>query len=102
MKRFLLIDPDPTAAQTLGLECLARGVGVVIAENVCQGVRALLNDTVSLIVVDAGSIRLTPREQLTLFDRVAPDVPVVAMAASVVPLETRVALELAGFRVLAR
>jgi hypothetical protein len=41
-------------------------------------------------------------EHATLFDRVAPGIPVVVTVRSTTPLETRVALELAGFRVLPR
>ncbi|MBI2216074.1 MAG: hypothetical protein HYU51_02155 [Candidatus Rokubacteria bacterium] len=86
----------------LGLGCLERGIGVRMAENVCEGVRALVDESVTLIVVDAGLLRLTPWEHAAVFERVAPGVPVTVAVASDVPLESRVALELAGFRVLAR
>jgi DNA-binding response OmpR family regulator len=100
--KFLAIDQDRTAMQRLGLACLERGAGVVIAENVCDGVRALLREVVSLIVVDAAVLRLTPREHAMLFERVAPDVPVAVVVRPDTPLESRVAFELAGFRVLTR
>ena len=59
--------------QRVGLECLEREVGVVMAENLCEGVRTLCcRLPVSLIVVDAALLRLTPREHATLFERVAP------------------------------
>jgi hypothetical protein len=102
MNRLLLIDQDRRAAQKLGLECLEVGVGVVLAENVCQGVRALLHDVVSLIVIDAAAVRFTPREQAMLFERVAPGVPVVVAVRPDASLESRVAFELAGFRVSPR
>ena len=99
MIRILLIGQDHATAQGLGLQCLERGVAVVIADNVCEGVRALATTPVSLIVVDAGRFRLGVREQATLFDRVAPGVPVSVTVRADAPLETRVALELAGFHV---
>ncbi len=102
MDQFLVIDQDREAVQRLGLACLDRGVGVALAENVCAGVRVLLERSVSLIVVDAGLLRLGPHEHATLFDRVAPGTPVVAVVRPSTPLESRVALELAGFTVLTR
>ena len=100
--KFLVIDQDRGAMQRLGLACLERGAGVLIAENVSEGVRALLREIVSLIVVDAALLRLTPREHLMLFERVAPGVPVVLVVRPDSPLDSRVSLELAGFRVLTR
>jgi hypothetical protein len=47
-------------------------------------------------------LRLTTREHAVLFERVAPGVPLVVTVAAEAPLETRVALELAGFRVVTR
>ena len=102
MSQILLIDPDRAAAQKLGLACLERGAGVVMAENLCEGVRTLLSEIVSLIAVDVARLRLTLREHTTLFDRVAPGVPVVIVSRPDTPLESRVALELAGFRGLVK
>ncbi len=100
MNRFLVIDQDHATTQRLGLRCLAEDTAVIIAENVCEGVRRLATTPVSLIVVDVGRLRLGAREHATLFDRVAPGVPVVVTVRPDVPLETRVALELAGLHVL--
>jgi hypothetical protein len=100
MIRVLLIGQDHATAQGLGLQCLERGVAVVIAENVCEGVRVLATTPVSLIVVDVGRFRLGVSEQAALFDRVAPGVPVSVTVGEEVPLETRVALEIAGFHVV--
>lgn len=86
----------------LGLACLERGVGVALAETVCEGVRVLLAESVSLVVVDAALLRLSAHEASTLFARVAPDVPVTVVVRADTPLETRVAFELAGFGVLVR
>ena len=102
MNRVLVIDQDRATRELLGLACLGHDVGVALAENLCEGVRLLLSVPVSLIVVDAAALRLTVREHVTLFERVAPDVPVVVTVSPETPLENRVALELAGFRVLTK
>jgi len=73
-----------------------------MAENLCEGVRALLNDSFSLIVVDAAQLRLTAREHATLFERVAPGVPVVVVVRPEAALDFRVGLEIAGFHVVTR
>ena len=100
MNRVLVIDQDRAATQTLGLACLARDLGIAIADNLCEGVRLLLSTPVDLIVVDAAEMRLTAREMSTLFDRVAPGVPVVIATKSPAALDHRVTLELAGFPVI--
>lgn len=102
MGRLLVIDHDRLTAQRLGLACLDRAVGVAIADKVCDGVRALLAMPVSLIVVDAAALRLTPREHATLFHRVAPGVPVVVSAGPQTPLDFWAACEEVGFRVRPR
>ena len=102
MNRVLMIDQDRATRERLGLDCLGRNVGIALAENLCEGVRILLSLPVSLIVVDAAALRFTTREHADLFERVAPGVPVVVTVAAEAALETRVALELAGFRVVTR
>jgi len=102
MDRVLMIDQDRAAMQRLGLACLEVGIDVAMAETLCEGVRALVSAAVSLIVVDAAQLRLTPREHAMLFERVAPGVPVVVLVRADAPLEARVAYELSGFRVLSR
>lgn len=102
MNRVLVIDQDRATREQLGLACLGHNVGVALAENLCEGVRVLLSLPVSLIVVDLGALRLTLREHATLFERVAPGVPVLVTVQAELALESRVALELAGFRVLTR
>jgi DNA-binding response OmpR family regulator len=102
MNRVLVIDQDRATREQLGLACLGRNVGVALAENLCEGVRVLLSLPVCLVVVDLAALRLTVREQATLFERVAPGVPVVVTVPAELPLESRVALELAGFGVLTR
>ena len=103
MNRVLVIDQDSTTTtRTLGLACLQRGIGVAFADNVCEGVRVLLETVVDLVLVDVAALRLTPREMATLFERVAPGVPFAVAVRPETPLDTRVALELAGFRVLTK
>jgi len=102
MNLLLVIDQDRAAMQTLGLACLDRGIGAAMAETLCEGVRVLLSRTASLIVADAALLHLSPSEHATLFERVAPGVPVIVLANPDTPLETRVAFELQGFQVLTR
>ena len=100
MTRILLIGQEHATAERLGLQCLERGIGVVIAENVCEGVRALATSPVSLIVADCSRLRLDLHDQASLFDRVAPGVRVAVTVPADAPIEARVALELAGFQVV--
>jgi len=102
MNRVLVIDQDRTATQRLGLACLERDLGVAIAENLCEGVRVLLGTPVDLIVVDSAEVRLTGRELATLFERVAPGVPVVVAMRAPAALDQRVTFELAGFLVITK
>lgn len=102
MNRVLVIDQDRAATQKLGLACLEQGIGVAMADNVCEGVRALLAETISLVLVDGLALRFSPRECATLFERVAPGVPVVVVVRPEMDLARTVALELAGFRVMTK
>jgi DNA-binding response OmpR family regulator len=102
MTRVMVIEQDSPTTHALGLACLERGIGVAFADNVCEGVRVLLEAEVHLVLVDGASLRLTPRELATLFERVAPGVPVVVAVRPEASLDSRVALELAGFRVLTK
>jgi DNA-binding NtrC family response regulator len=102
MSRFLMIDRDRTMMQDVGLACFEQGIGVVLAENVCEAVRALSTTSVSLIVVDASLLRLTPAEHAAMFTRVAPSVNVVVVVSPEATLESRVAYEAVGFRALTR
>jgi DNA-binding response OmpR family regulator len=102
MDVLLVIDQDRNAMQTLGLACLERDVGVAMAETLCEGVRVLLSRSASLVVVDVALLRMTPPEIATLFERVAPGVPVIVVVHSDTPLETRVGFELLGFQILTR
>ena len=102
MNRILVIDQDRPAMEKLGLACLEQGIGVALADNVCEGVRVLLSDAISMVIVNAADLRFGPRESATLFDRVAPGVPVVVMVRPQLELSRVVALELAGFRVVTK
>ena len=100
MTRILLIGQDRATAERLGLQWLERGIGVVIAENVCEGVRALAVSPVSLIVTNLPCLRLGFHDQAAIFDRVAPGVRMAVTVPSEASIEVRVALELAGFQVV--
>jgi len=102
MNRILVIHQDRAAMEALGLACLEQGIGVAIADNLCEGVRVLLADAISLALVDGSELRFGPRESATLFERVAPGVPVVVMVRPEMDLARIVALELAGFRVVTK
>ena len=102
MNRILVIDQDRVAMEKLGLACLEQGIGVAMTDNVCEGVRVLLSDAISLVLVEGGELRFGPRESATLFERVAPGVPVVVMVRPELDLNRIVALELAGFRVITK
>ncbi len=102
MNRILVIDQNRAAMETLGLACLEQGIGIALADNVCEGVRVLLSDAISLVLIDAPELRFGPRESATLFDRVAPGVPVVVMVRPEMELGRIVALELAGFHVVTK
>jgi DNA-binding response OmpR family regulator len=98
-----VIDQDSTTTtRTLGLACLQRGIGVAFADNVCEGVRVLLETVVDLVLIDVAALWLTPREMATVFERIAPGVPLAVAVRPETPLDSRVALELAGFRVLTK
>ncbi len=91
---------DGPAAQRLRLALGGRGVRVLAAETLCEAVRTALSAAVSLIVLDAALLRLTPGQHAALMEHVAPGVPVVVVVPPDAPLAARVALEVAGFRVL--
>ena len=88
--------------EKIGLACLEQNVGVAMADNVCEGVRVLLGDQISLVLVDAAELRFGARESATLFERVAPNVPVVVMVPPEMDLSRIVLLELAGFKVVTK
>jgi DNA-binding response OmpR family regulator len=100
MNRVLLIDHDHDAAQAAGMICLDQGIAFRAAHTLCDGVRLLLDAPVSLIVIDAGLVRLSPAEQARMFDAVAPEVPVVVLVKPNAPLEEHVRFESEGFRVV--
>jgi DNA-binding response OmpR family regulator len=102
MNRILVIDQDRAAMEKIGLACLEIGVGCVMADNVCEGVRVLLGDSVSLVLVDSTELRFGARESARLFERVAPGIPVIVMARPEMDVARIVTLELAGFRVVTK
>jgi DNA-binding response OmpR family regulator len=102
MIRVLTIDGNRSRAQALALECLEQGVALRTAETVCEGVRCLLDTPVSLVLAEAGLMRLAAPDQVRLFDAVAPGVPVIVTVDAGSRVEDLVDLELRGFRVVSR
>lgn len=102
MIRLLTIDGDRKRAQALALECLEQGVAVRMAETLCEGVRYLLDAPVSLVLAEAGMLRLAKGDQARLFEAVAPGVPVMLTVDAGAKVEDLVDLELQGFRVMSR
>ncbi len=102
MIRMLTIDDNRNRAQQLAMECLEHGVAVRMAESLCEGVRYLLDAPASLVLVDAGVLRMAGPDHLRLFDAVAPGVPVVLAVDAGARVEDRVAFELKGFHVVSR
>ena len=102
MIRLLTIDGDRKRAQALAMECLEQGVAVRMAETLCEGVRYLLEAPVSLVLADAGVLRMATQEHARLFEAVAPGVPVILAADARARVEDLVDLELQGFHVVSR
>ena len=102
MNRVLLIDRDPDFARATGMTCMEHGIAIRMAENLCEGVRYLLDAPVSAILIDAALLRLAAPDQLRLFDAVAPGAPVVVMVPAEAPTGDRVRLEIQGFVVVAK
>ena len=102
MIRVLTIDGNRSRAQALATECLEQGVAVRIAETLCEGVRCLLDTPVSLVLAEAGLMRMAGADQVRLFDAVAPGVPVLVTVDAGAPVEDLVDLELHGFHAVSR
>jgi len=102
MTRVLLIDGDRALAQSVAMSCVEDGVAVRLAETLCEGVRYLLDGPVSVILVDAGLMRLSGPEQVRLFDEVAPGVPVVVLAPEGISVGESVRFQVQGFQVVSR
>jgi DNA-binding response OmpR family regulator len=102
MIRVLTIDGDRSRAQALAMECLEHGVAVRMAETLCEGVRYLLDTPVSLVLAEAGMLRMASPDRARLFGLVAPGVPVVLTVDAGTRVEELVDLELQGFHVVSR
>jgi DNA-binding response OmpR family regulator len=102
MIRLLTIDGDRKRAQRLAIECLEQGVAVRMAETLCEGVRYLLEAPVSLVLAEAGMLRMAKGDHARLFEAVAPGVPVILTSDAGARVEELVDLELQGFHVVSR
>jgi DNA-binding response OmpR family regulator len=102
MIRVLTIDGNRSRAQALAVECLEQGVAARMAETLCEGVRCLLDTPVSLVLAEAGLMRMAGADRVRLFDAVAPGVPVIVTVDAAARVEDLVDLELHGFHVVSR
>jgi DNA-binding response OmpR family regulator len=102
MIRVLTIDGNRSRAQALAMECLEHGVAVRMAETLCEGVRYLVDAPVSMVLAEAGMLRMAGPDRARLFERVAPGVPVVLTVDAGARVEDLVDLELQGFHVVSR
>ncbi len=102
MIRVLTIDGNRSRAQALAMECLEHGVAARMAETLCEGVRYLLDAPVSMVLAEAGLLRMAGPDSARLFDLVAPGVPVVLTVDAGARVEDLVDLELQGFHVVSR
>jgi len=100
MTRVLIIDADRSLTQSVAMACLDDGVAVRMAETLCEGVRCMLEEPVTAVLVDVALMRFPRTDLARLFDAVAPDVPVVVLVESARPVEETIALELQGFSVV--
>jgi DNA-binding response OmpR family regulator len=100
MTRVLMIDCDRPLTQSVAMACLDSGVAIRMAETLCEGVRRLLDEPVSVVLVDSALMRLSGTDLARLFDTVAPGVPVVVLVGPAHPVEDVVNLQLQGFGVV--
>jgi DNA-binding response OmpR family regulator len=102
MTRVLMIDRDRTLTHTVAMACLDNGVAIRMAETLCEGVRWLLDEPASVVLVDSALMRPPGTDLARLFDMVAPDVPVIVLVEPAVPVEEVVSLQLQGFGVISK
>ncbi len=102
MERIVIIDTDRAMAEAVAIECARQGVAVRLAETVGEGVRHLVEEPVSAVLVDAGCIRLTAAEQARVFQRAAPGLAMVVLAGAPMREEDALRFEVEGFHVIAK
>jgi DNA-binding response OmpR family regulator len=102
MMRVLMIDGDRALAQSVAMACFAEGVAVRLAETLCEGVRFMVDGSVSVVLIDAGLMRLSGADQIRLFETVAPGVPVVVVVPDDASVDERVKFQVQGFQVVSK
>ena len=102
MTRVLLIDDDRPLAQGVAVDCIENDIAVRLAETLCEGVRCIVDNPVSVVLIDAGLMRLSGSDQSRLFDTVAPGVPVVVLTRAGASVEEMAKYQVQGFRVVAK
>ena len=100
MTRILMIDTNQALAEAVGSQCLKHGIAVRFADDLCEGLRHLLDIPVSLVVLEAARARLSNVDLVQLFEAVIPGVPVVIRLDAQGAIDEQVRYELHGFRVV--
>ena len=77
MTRILMIDTNQALAEAIGSQCLKHGIAVRFADDLCKGLRQLLDTPVSLVLAEAARLPLSNVDLVRLFEAVVPGVPVV-------------------------
>jgi DNA-binding response OmpR family regulator len=100
MTRVLMIDENRKLTESVGRQCLEQGIAIRMSDTLCDGIRQLLEIPVSLVLVHSGLARLPGAELASLFDAVAPGIPVVVRVETGQAMDEQVRFELHGFRVV--
>jgi len=100
MTRVLMIDGNQALTESVGLQCLEQGIAIRMAGDFCEGVRQMLEMPVSLVIISSSLVQLSGAELASLFDTIAPGVPVVIRVEAGQEMDEQVRFELHGFRVV--
>jgi DNA-binding response OmpR family regulator len=100
MTRILIIDENRALTESVGRQCLEQGIAIRMAGTFCEGVRQVLELPVSLVIISSSLVQLSGAELASLFDTIAPGVPVVVRVEAGQEMDEQVRFELHGFRVV--
>jgi len=100
MTRILMIDTNQALAEAVGSQCLKQGIAIRFADNLCEGLRQLLDTPVSLVLLEAARMQPSNVDPVRLFQAVIPGVPVVIRLDAEGAMDEQVRYELHGFRVV--
>ena len=100
MTRILMIDTNQTLAETVGSQCLKHGIAVRFSDDLCEGLRQLLDTPVSLVLLEAARLPRSNVDLVRLLEAVIPGIPVVIRLDAEGAMDEQVRYELHGFRVI--